>query len=113
MMSSGRLRAKHTRWRRELDRLTRRMVFGSLGERYHTCGQPGCRCHHGGPGHGPQLQISYRGDHGKTVAYHVPQTLAQPVREGVRAWQRFLELGRALADLNRAQLWAAYRRGRR
>jgi hypothetical protein len=83
------------------------MVFGSLGERYQTCGQPTCRCHHGGPKHGPHLQLTYRGEAGKTIAVHVPQEVAEPVRDGVEAWQRFLSAARELADLNRLQLWAS------
>jgi hypothetical protein len=111
-MSSQRNTATRARLRRELDTLARRMVFGSLGERVHTCGQPTCRCHHGGPKHGPHLQITYRGDARKTVTLHVPQALGEPVREGVAAWQRFLAVARELADRNRAQLWAAHVRAR-
>ncbi len=109
-MSSGMFTAKRARVRRELHRLARHMIFGTVSERYHTCGQPGCRCHRGGPKHGPHLQISYRGDARKTTGYHVPQALAEPVREGVAAWRRFLAVARELADLNRDALWAQRKR---
>ncbi len=87
------------------------MIFGTLSERYHTCGQPGCRCHRDGPKHGPHLQVSYRGPAGKTTGYSVPRALAEPVRVGIAAWQQFLAVARELADLNREALWAS-RNGR-
>lgn len=102
--------AKRVRLLRELERLARRALFGTLSETSRTCGQPGCRCHHGGPKHGPHLQVSYRGPAGKTTGYHVPQALAAAVRQGVGAWQRLLEVARELAELNREQLWAAHRK---
>ncbi len=105
-MSSGKRAQKQHARRRELDRLARQMIFGTLSERYHTCGQSGCRCHHGGPKHGPHLQVSYRGPLGKTTGYSVPQALADAVRGGVAAWQQFLIVARELADLNRDALWA-------
>jgi hypothetical protein len=102
---------KRARLLRELQRLGRRVIFGAVSETYRTCGQPGCRCHHGGPKHGPHVQVSYRGPAGKTTGYHVPQPLAPAVREGVAAWQRLQEVARELAELNREQLWAAQRTG--
>ena len=85
------------------------MLFGSLSETYRTCGQPGCRCRHGGPKHGPHLQVSYRGPAGKTTGYHVPASLAPAVRAGVAAWQRLEHVARELAELNRERLWTAHR----
>lgn len=101
--------------RRKLDRLARRMIFGTLAESLRRCGQPGCRCHHGGPKHGPHLQMTYRGPDGKTWGYHVPAMIAGSVREGVAAWHEFLEVARALAELNRQRVWAPHlkRSGRR
>jgi len=101
---------RRARLLRELARLGRRAIFGALSETYRTCGQPGCRCHHGGPKHGPHLQVSYRGSAGKTTGYHVPERLGPGVREGVAAWQRLLEVTRELAELNKEQLWAAHRK---
>lgn len=97
--------------RRELNRLATRMLFGTLSERYHTCGQQTCRCHQGGPKHGPQLQVSYRSRAGKTAGYYVPQDLADPVRTGVAAWPRFLAVARELAELNRERVWRRPARG--
>src|SRR5271166_5295819 len=44
-------------------------IYGSLSETYRRCGSPDCRCHHGGPKHGPHLYISYRG---KTTGSYIP-----------------------------------------
>jgi hypothetical protein len=104
-MSSIRHSKKRARLLRELDRLGRRMLFGAVSETYRTCGQPACQCHHGGPKHGPHLQVSYRGEAGKTTGYHVPQALADTVRDGVTAWRRFRDVARALAELNRDAVW--------
>jgi len=51
----------------EIGRLTEVAVFGTLSETYRTCGNPGCHCRQGGPKHGPHLNISYRGENGKTT----------------------------------------------
>src|SRR3990170_2111154 len=107
-MSSRMRSTRRARLLRELERLGRRAIFGALSETSRTCGQPGCRCHHGGPKHGPHLQVSYRGSAGKTTGYHVPEALSVVVREGVAAWQRLLEVARELAELNKEQLWAAH-----
>ena len=105
-MSSIRQSTKHAALQRELRQLSRRMIFGTLSETHRTCGQPTCRCHHGGPKHGPHLQISYRGDAGKTTGAHVPAAIAEQVRDGVAAWQRFQVVARELGDLNRETAWA-------
>jgi len=114
-MSSIRRTTQRATLFRELQRLGRRMIFGTLSETVRTCGQPRCRCHHGGPKHGPHLQISYRGDAGKTTGAHVPAPIAEQVREGVDAWQQFQAVARELADLNRDAAWAVHRKttGRR
>ncbi len=111
-MSSIRHSTKRVALLRELDRLGRRMFFGTVSETYRTCGQPACACHHGGPKHGPHLQVSYRGETGKTTGYHVPQALADTVRDGVAAWQRFQEVARTLAELNRAHAWRRHAKRR-
>ena len=114
-MSSIRRSTKRAKLRRELQQMSRRMIFGTLSETFRTCGQPTCRCHHGGPKHGPHLQMSYRGEAGKTTGTHVPAAIADTVRDGVAAWQRFLALARELAELNRDRAWAVHQKavGRR
>ena len=76
-------------------------VFGTLSETYRTCGRAGCHCQQGGPKHGPHLNISYRGEKGKTTGYYVPQGAEQATREGVAAWQKLQACLRELAELNK------------
>ena len=94
---------------RRLLPLARRALFGTLSQTYRTCGRPGCRCHQGHK-HGPHLYVSFRGAQGTTRGFYVPQALAEPMREGVAAWQELQEVLRQLAETNRQQLWA-HRRG--
>ena len=75
-------------------------VFGTLSETYRTCGRAGCHCQSGGPKHGPHLQISYRGEKGKTTGYYVPKDAEPATREGVAAWQELQACLRELAELN-------------
>jgi hypothetical protein len=89
---------------RQISRLARRSLFGTLSETYRTCGRPGCRCHQGYK-HGPHLYVSFRGAQG-TTGYYVPQNLAEPMRQGVAAWQELQSALRELAELNRQRLWA-------
>jgi len=75
----------------EIERLAGVAVFGALSETYRTCGRPGCHCQTGGPKHGPHLNISYRGEKGKTTGYYVPKGAEEATREGVAAWQKLQE----------------------
>ena len=77
----------------EIQCLAEVAVFGTLSETYRTCGRAGCHCQRGGPKHGPHLNISYRGQKGKTTGYYVPQ--------GVAAWQKLQLCLRTLAELNK------------
>ena len=85
----------------EIARLAEVAVFGTLSETYRTCGRPGCQCQQGGPKHGPHLNISYRGEKGKTTGYYVPKVAEKATREGVAAWQKLQECLRELAELNK------------
>jgi hypothetical protein len=76
-------------------------VFGTLSETYRTCGRTGCHCQRGGPKHGPHLNISYRGEKGKTTGYYVPRGSEQATREGVAAWQKLQACLQQLAELNK------------
>lgn len=94
--------------RKELQRLTRTMVFGTLAERGRRCGKPTCRCVHGEKH--PALQLAHWAGDGKARSLHVPYVLADDVRAGVDAWHRFQAIARELADRNRAAVWDAARR---
>lgn len=85
----------------EIQRLAEVAVFGALSETYRTCGRAGCHCQRGGPKHGPHLNISYRGEKGKTTGYYVPQGAEKATREGVAAWQKLQACLRELAELNK------------
>jgi len=88
----------------EIEQLVQEALFGTLSESYRCCGNRDCRCHSGGPKHGPHLYISYRGPSGKTTGYYVPQAVEAPVRRGVEAWSRLQERLRELAMANKERL---------
>jgi len=85
----------------EIARLAEIVIFGTLSETYRTCGQAGCHCQGDGPKHGPHLNVSYRGEKGKTTGYYVPKAAQEATREGVAAWQKIQECLRELAELNK------------
>jgi hypothetical protein len=47
------------------------------------------------------LNVSYRGEKGKTTGYYVPKAAEQATRDGVTAWQKLQECLRELAELNK------------
>jgi hypothetical protein len=93
--------AKRRKLLQEIERLAEVAVFGTLSESHRTCGRPGCHCQTGGPKHGPHLNISYRGEKGKTTGYYVQKGAEEATREGVAAWQKLQECLRELAELNK------------
>ena len=101
MPSSGELRIQRRKLLREIERLAEVAVFGALSETYRTCGRDGCHCQTGGPKHGPHLNISYRGEKGKTTGYYVPKGAEEATRQGVAAWQKLQARLRELAELNK------------
>ncbi len=88
--------------RRELGRLARQMVFGTIAERARVCGKPTCRCAQGEKH--PAVHLVHWAGAGKTAGHHVPQPLVAAVRAGVDAWHRFQAIARELAERNRARL---------
>ena len=94
----------------EIEQLARRALIGTVSETYRTCGTPGCRCHHGGPKHGPHLYVSYRGSEGKTTGYYVPKRIGDDVRAGIAAWAQLQDRLRRIAQLNRERLATKTRR---
>ena len=89
---------------RQIRQLAQVAIYGSLSETYRRCGNPGCRCYHGGPKHGPNLYISYRGKAGKTTGYYVPNHAEAQIRQGVEAWSQLQDRLRELAALNKERL---------
>jgi hypothetical protein len=88
----------------QIKQLAQTAIYGSPSETYRRCGNPGCRCHHGGPKHGPHLYISYRGTNGKTTGYYVPHHAQTQIRQGVEAWSQLQDRLRELAALNKERL---------
>ena len=85
----------------KIARLAEIAIFGTLSETYRTCGQAGRHCQGDGPKHGPHLNVSYRGEKGKTTGYYVPKAAQEATRQGVAAWQEMQECLRELAELNK------------
>jgi hypothetical protein len=88
----------------EIQRLANLAIFGTLSETYRTCGHVGCHCQGSGPKHGPHLNVSYRGDDGKTTGYYVPQAAQRATRQGVAAWQKLQKRLRELAEINKERV---------
>ncbi|HYL13878.1 MAG TPA: DUF6788 family protein [Terriglobales bacterium] len=101
MPRSGEASAQRRKLLSEIQRLAEVAVFGTLSETYRTCGRAGCHCQRGGPKHGPHLNVSYRGEKGKTTGYYVPKGAEEATRQGVAAWQEMQQCLRALAELNK------------
>jgi hypothetical protein len=88
----------------EIQRLAEVAIFGTLSTTYRTCGRRGCHCQGPGPKHGPHLNVSYRGEGGKTTGYYVPQAAQPATQLGVAAWKKLQERLRQLAELNKEQI---------
>ena len=102
MPRSGDARAQRRTLLREIVRLADVAVFGTVSATYRTCGRPSCHCQRrGGPKHGPHVNVSYRGENGKTTGYYVPKAAEEATRQGVAAWQRLQTCVRELAELNK------------
>jgi hypothetical protein len=97
----------------EIQRLAEAAIFGTLSTTYRTCGHPGCHCQGAGPKHGPHLNVSYRGEAGKTTGYYVPQAAQRATRQGVAAWEKLQTRLRQLAELNKEHILQQARESRR
>ena len=97
---------------REIQRLANLAIFGTLSETYRTCGHTGCHCQGPGPKHGPHLNVSYRGEDGKTTGYYVPQAAQRATRQGMAAWEKLQTRLRELTDLNKERILREARESR-
>ena len=85
-----------TQIRRMLDSRLRQLaptgpvLAASLALVNKRCGQPSCRCHHGGPLHQAHHLTFKEG--GKTRTIYVPQDLLDEVRSWVQEYQRLKAL---------------------
>jgi hypothetical protein len=73
-----------------IEELAPQALLGSLSETYRRCGNRTCRCHTGGPKHGPHLYVSYRGPAGKTTGYYVPEVAHAAVAKVLRRGAGYL-----------------------
>lgn len=96
----------------EIQHLAEVAIFGTLSETYRTCGRRGCHCQGSGPKHGPHLNVSYRGEGGKTTGYYVPQAAQRATRRGVAAWHKLQKRLRQLAELNKEHILLQARQDR-
>jgi len=96
----------------QIELLAGQAIFGTISQTYRTCGTPGCRCHHGGPKHGPHLYVSYRGASGKTTGYYVSRASHPQVRQGIHAWKRLQKRLQRLALLNKKTILGSRRKKR-
>ena len=93
---------KRTALLSDVQRLAQRAIFGTASSTFRCCGNPGCRCHHGGPKHGPHVSVSYRDRAArKTTGYYVPRAAQQELLDGIAAWQELQHRLRELAELNK------------
>lgn len=74
---------------------------GSLVERHHRCGKPGCHCaREDSPGHGPSWVVT-RAVAGKTVTRGIPGGAAvQQAREQIEEYRRFRTLVQQFIDVS-------------
>ena len=96
----------------KIEQLVPQVLWGSLSETYRRCGNRNCRCHSGGPKHGPHVYVSYRGPAGKTTGYYVPEVAQAAVRNGIEAWKRIQACLRELSIANKEQLLPSKSRAR-
>ena len=76
------------------------LLAASLSLVHKRCGQPSCRCHHGGPLH--QAHHLTLKEHGKTRTVYVPQDLLQEVQAWVAEYQRLKGLLTEISQLTLA-----------
>jgi len=76
------------------------VLAASLAQVNKRCGQPSCRCHHGGPLH-PAYHLSFK-QGGKTRTVYVPQALVAEVQAWVAEHQRLKQLLHEISQLTLA-----------
>jgi len=87
------------------------LLAASLAFVQKRCGQPSCRCHHGGPLH-PAHHLTLK-DHGKTRTVYVPQDLLAEVQAWVHEYQRLKTLTAQVSQLTLALIQGHVRQRRR
>ena len=97
------LRRKRRTLIQRLPPLARRVVRGSLIERYLPCGKPGCHCA-SGRGHGPKYYLSVSYPNGRPQLQSLSQPQHAQVVTLLNNFQHVRELLEQIGDLNRELL---------
>jgi hypothetical protein len=101
--SIARLRHKRQTLIRRLPPLARRVVRGSLIERYLPCGKPGCHCA-SGRGHGPKYYLSVSYPNGRPQLQYLSQPQHAQVQALIKNFQHVRDLLEQICDINRELL---------
>ena len=97
------LRRKRQTLIQRLPPLARRVVRGSLIERYLPCGKPGCHCA-SGRGHGPKYYLSVSYPNGRPQLQYLSQLQHTQVQALIRNFQHVRDLLEQICDINRELL---------
>lgn len=86
----------------------RKVLRGTLVERYRRCGRPNCHCARpGDPGHGPVWYLMVTLRRGQTVKVYVPEERRAEVQRWIDNFRRVRETVEQMSTLNRELLHAA------
>lgn len=88
------------------------VLAASLNSYTHRCGQPDCRCHHGGPLHSGQ-HVTYKGAGNKTHSVYVPKDLLPEVQAWIAEHKRLKQLLKEIQQLSLALVRTHARHRRR
>jgi hypothetical protein len=94
------LRRKRQALIQRLPPLSRRVVRGSLIERYLPCGKPGCHCA-SGRGHGPKYYLSVSYPNGRPQLQYLSQQQHAQVQASLKIYRRVRDLLEQICDINR------------
>jgi hypothetical protein len=97
------LRRKRQTLIQRLPPLARRVVRGSLIERYLPCGKPGCHCA-SGRGHGPKYYLSVSYPNGRPQLQYLSQLQHTQVQALIKNFQHVRDLLEQICDINRELL---------
>ncbi len=101
--SIARLRRQRQALIQRLPPLARRVVRGSLIERYLRCGKPGCHCA-SGRGHGPKYYLSVSYPQGRPQLQYLSQPQHVQVQALIKNFQHLRELLEQICEINRELL---------
>ena len=76
------------------------IVQGTIVQRMHTCGKPGCRCHRSASQRHCSYQLTFAVD-GKTRTVTIPKDKLSGVRKGLKQFRDLRESIRQLLEINR------------